>query len=111
MTKEHVLNFPNNNPNNAQISAQAKALLLKGIENATPVVCTHCGCPFFERATTAKLISGLFTPTGKDALVLDDHAMVCKNCYNVLDASAKPEEKLNDGEANEAGREKTNDGN
>ena len=110
MTKKHVLNFPNNNPSLDQLSAQAKALFTKGVEGAKSLTCTHCGCPFFEHAMTAKLISGLFTPTGKDAIVLDDHTMVCKNCYNVLDASAKPEEKLNDGKANEAGREKTNDG-
>ena len=111
MTKEHVLNFPNNKPSLDQISAQAKALFTKGVEGAKSLTCTHCGCPFFERATTAKLVSGLFTPTGKDAMILEERTFVCKNCYSPLDPTIKPEEKLNDGEANEAGREETNDGN
>jgi len=100
----NVSEFPNGNQAQAknQLDAQAKALMAEGVKHATDTTCAHCGCLFFEKAITAKKISGLFTPSSLPMMVLEASTIICKACLRPItqedlgekdeDEAAKPDD-------------------
>ena len=95
-----VIEFPNSfSPSRTQLDKQAKALMAEGVKHATNTTCANCGCPFFEKAMTAKKISGLFTPSGLPMMVLEASTIICKSCLRPVtqedlgeNEAAKPED-------------------